>query len=359
MKILIDTPLITIPAGVANHYLGLRNFFSKEVTYNQYIPNSFIQLKIRNAFIGKIFRAFLFVFDIIKLFFLIIKLKKPVILLNPSLGYSALFRDSIKLRIGKFFNCKIVVFIHGWDVEYFKKVNRKKFYNTWKFVDGFIVLASQFKLQLQDLGINSPILVTTTKVDDKIFSFSNTIAKQSMKNLLFLARIEKAKGLSITIQALTILQKKYPYLNLRVVGSGTYLEEAIQEVKKNNVNNVYFTGALFGENLLAEYKKADVYILPTSHGEGMPTTILEAMAFGLPVISRPVGGIVDFFENDKMGFLIESLDPHDFASKIEVLLNDKNRINFISEYNKSFAYTNFRASKVAQQLEKFLHEISS
>ena len=45
----------------------------------------------------------------------------------------------------------------------------------------------------------------------------------------------------------------------------------------------------------------------------MPTVVLEAMAFGLPILTRNVGGLVDFFKNDKMGFITDSLEPKDFS----------------------------------------------
>lgn len=48
----------------------------------------------------------------------------------------------------------------------------------------------------------------------------------------------------------------------------------------------------------------------------MPSSVLEAMAFGLPVITRPVGGLKDFFENVKMGFITESKTLGGFAPRI-------------------------------------------
>jgi glycosyltransferase involved in cell wall biosynthesis len=89
----------------------------------------------------------------------------------------------------------------------------------------------------------------------------------------------------------------------------------------------------------------------------MPTSVLEAMAFGLPVITRPVGGLVDFFENDKMGYLIESLNPLDYAQKIDLLINDIEKANAIANYNMEYAHEYFLASKVARQLEKILSKI--
>lgn len=45
----------------------------------------------------------------------------------------------------------------------------------------------------------------------------------------------------------------------------------------------------------------------------MPTVVLEAMAFGLPVVTRAVGGLCDFFEDGKMGRITNSMNPMDYA----------------------------------------------
>jgi len=105
-----------------------------------------------------------------------------------------------------------------------------------------------------------------------------------------------------------------------------------------------------------EFLGADLYILPTYH-EGMPTTVLEAMAFGLPVITRPVGGLKDFFENNKMGFAIESFDPEDYVQHIEMLINDIGLAQRMSEYNKKYAKEHFLASRIAERLESVLRSI--
>lgn len=359
MKILINTPFISSPAGVSNHYLGLKDYFSKNVAYNQYWTVNFIRRNIRFKILHKPLRLFFMFFDIIKFIFLILVYRRPIILLNPSFGCTALKRDAYFLRVGKFFGCKVAVFIHGWDKTYLEKVFRKEesFSYIWYKADAFFVLANEFKRYLQQLGVLSPIYLTTTKVDDRLFGNKCKKKIEIVSTILFLARVEKAKGIYTAIDAFEILVKKYPEMILRIVGGGGALEEAKTYIAKQQLRNVYFTGPLKGKELQQEFLNADLYILPTTHGEGMPTSVLEAMAFGLPVITRPVGGLVDFFEDDKMGYLIESLNPKDYAEKIEWLINDIDKANSISYYNIQYAKNHFAASKVAQQLESILLEI--
>lgn len=358
MRILINTPLITIPAGVSNHYLGLKPYFSKNVIYNQYLTNNYIKQKFPHIF--KPLRILTFVYDILKFIFLLIVNGFPLVLLNPSFGHRALHRDEIFLKIAKLFGAKVVVFIHGWDKDYLDSVisGQNKFSLVWRKADAFFVLANEFKMNLEQLGIQAPIYLTTTKVNDKLLIGVPDIKEFSkIRNLLFLARVEKAKGILITIEAFVSLQKKYPDLSLRVVGSGNMLEAAKDLVSEREINNITFTGPLHGEDLKSEYSNADVYILPTTHGEGMPTSVLEAMAFGLPVITRPVGGLKDFFENEKMGYMIESLEPENYALSIELLIQNINKTKEISSFNKVYANEHFLASNVAKQIEGILCKI--
>ena len=357
MYILINTPLINSPTGVSNHYLGLKTYFSKNVIYNQYFTYSHLKKNVRVPILNLLIRFISYFYDLIKFIAYLLYYRKPIVLLNPSFANNALKRDVIFLKIAKFFSCKVAIFIHGWDKHYLNKViqNEELFSPAWKKSDVFFVLAKEFKEILEKLGIEVPIYLTTTKVNDKLME--GVPDKKQIKivqNLLFLARVEKAKGIFTTIDSFSILYEKYPNIKLRVVGSGDMLKQSKKYAENKNLCNITFNGPLYFEDLRNEFITADLYILPTTHGEGMPTSVLEAMAFGLPVITRPVGGLKDFFENDKMGFMIESLDPTDYAAKIELLINDRSKANKISDYNKQYAKEHFMASKVAKNLEESL-----
>ena len=174
-----------------------------------------------------------------------------------------------------------------------------------------------------------------------------------MKNILFLSRIEKAKGVFEAVQTYNLLYEKYPYLKMRIVGDGSALPELKQYVKDNNIEGITFTGGLSGQTVIEEYKNADFFFFP-SHGEGMPTVVLEAMAFGLPVVTRAVGGLNDFFEDGKMGRMTDSKEPEDFVKLIEPFLQEKELTKRTSVYNHFYAKEHFLASKVAKQIEDIL-----
>ena len=314
MKVIINTPIITNPSGVSNHYLGLKDFFSEDIIYNQCYTRYYLKRTLKSQFIVIFLFPFFFISNYLRFIALLIKHKEPIVLLNPSFGKTALQRDALFIKIAKRFKCKTTVFVHGWNKEYLQKVINKKgkLSNAWYQVDAYFVLASEFKNYLLELGISVPIHLTTTKVSDKMLKGVEEKNISVIQNILFLSRVEKEKGIFVTIDTFELLHKKHPDLKLTIVGRGNALNEAESYVKKKELSNIRFTGALYGDNLSQEFLKGDIFILP-SYSEGMPTVVLEAMAFGLPVITRPVGGLVDFFEDDKMGYMIESFDPKAYA----------------------------------------------
>ena len=343
MKILITTPPLNNLAGVSSHYRGLRPYWSKDVQYFIIGPSKW--------------RTVLFPFYVLKFIYNICLFKPDIVLINPSMTKKAIFRDFTYLNVAKLFKCKVAIMFHGFHVEEVtgKEKTIKNQLNRCSIV---FVLSNIFKTTLKNWGVSTPIYTTTTQVSDSLIRDFNIHSRTGrVNNILYLARVTKAKGIFVALDVFKELSKKYPKLNYTVVGNGADLKAAIEYAKINNIPNLAFTGGLSGESLIEAYKNADLYLF-TSYHEGMPTSVLEAMAFGLPVITRPVGGLIDFFETAKMGYLINSDTASDYMEVFDQLLNNPALVKDISNYNHQYATSNFLASKVAHQIERELNNIS-
>jgi glycosyltransferase involved in cell wall biosynthesis len=175
-----------------------------------------------------------------------------------------------------------------------------EFLRKYQYADAFLVLASSFKKQIENWGITSPVYLTTTKFDDNLYKDIDFSRKHFNNMLLFQAHIEKEKVIFTALEAFKRLQADFPELKMKVARNGGALKQAVEFTYNNEMQNVEFLGTLSGEDLISAFKESDICILPT-WGEGMPTSVLEAMPFGHPVITRPVGGIVDFLRNAQNG----------------------------------------------------------
>lgn len=297
-------------------------------------------------------------YDVTKFMCLLAFRRCDLVLLNPSLGRTAILRDSVFLWLAKRFGKRAIVFFHGWDPRHERLIDSQPggFLQKFHAADAFIVLSEQFRAKLRAWGIRAPVFLSTTKVDDRMISDFDPVRKRRSKTLLFLARLELNKGILISLEAFSRVLENHPEARFLIAGTGSALTAAREQVEGRSIRNVEFLGSLSGEDLIAAFRGADVYVLPTLH-EGMPASVLEAMAFGLPVVTRPVGGIADFFQDRRMGYLTESLDPGWFASAIDTLFSDPELMHRMGLYNHAYVRRHFLASKVARQLEDIMAQL--
>lgn len=348
MRILINTPNWKRPelGGVANHYYGLRPYWTENVRYN-------IVGSRNKPGTGKYWLPY----DLIKTVFKILFFRPNVVMVNTSLGNNALRRDAIFMNLAHAMGKKVVVHFHGFNVNYAKEINVPRFLEMFQNASGFIVLSNAIKKQLEDWGVRQSIYLSTTKVDERMLDgFDMSCRNGEIKNVLYLGRMEREKGIYISLDIYKLLQQEHPELQFTVVGNGSELEAAKCYAGERGINNITFTGALTGKALSEQYQKADLYLFTSFH-EGMPTSVLEAMCFGLPVVTRPVGGLVDFFENGKMGQMVDSFDAVDFVQPIEDLLKKPLEVKAMSEYNHDYGVSHFLASNVAMHIEQILREL--
>ena len=149
------------------------------------------------------------------------------------------------------------------------------------------------------------------------------------KVLLFCARVVKDKGVDTLQDVWRILHKKFPDALLYVVGGG--LNELLDELRTLSAeldDSIKVIGEVDAPQEF--YQLADVYIFPSRH-EGLPTSLLEAMASGLPAVTSDIGGCEDVIANDVNGYRVYSEDADAFAEKISLLFEDDERRKIFSE----------------------------
>jgi len=158
-----------------------------------------------------------------------------------------------------------------------------------KYVDRIIVISEDIKKELMRNGFpNEKLLYIANGVDSNRFTPAKTHTYLGAKNICFVGRLEKQKGVVYLIKAMGIISAKVHEVVLFIVGNGwlrTFLEELSQSMKLGN--HIIFVGEK--DDALPYYQQSDILILP-SESEGMSNVLLEAMACGLSVVVSDVGG---------------------------------------------------------------------
>lgn len=135
-----------------------------------------------------------------------------------------------------------------------------------------------------------------------------------------------------------------------IAGIGEELENIKDYVQRNELKNVEFAGHVEGQAKQNVFRKSHVYLFP-SYYEGMPTSVLEAMGFGLPVVCSNAGALAEFFEDGIMGFRIDDMNAQLFADALLKLSSDQERSQIIGVFNSKYARNRFLASESVAAIE--------
>lgn len=166
--------------------------------------------------------------------------------------------------------------------------------------------------------------------------------------VLSVGELNKNKNHETAIKAIAGLKNKN--IHYIVAGVGRLDKHLINVAEECNVkNNVHLLGRR--EDIAELCDLADIFCFP-SYREGLPVSLMEAMASGLPCVVSNIRGNSDLIENGQGGFLISPTDTNTFADKINTLISDEKLCAEMGEINKKNIVT-FSSENV----EKMMREI--
>ena len=155
-------------------------------------------------------------------------------------------------------------------------------------------------------------------------SFFYPLNHKDNKNqyVLYTGRLSTEKGLIDLIKSAKYVHENFPIIKFVIAGSGSLKTRLRKMVSDFNLEkNFRFAGYVNHGTLLKYYQNATLYVLP-SYREGLPTTLLEAMSCGLPVVGTAIAGISDVIVDRKTGILVPPKSPEKLANAIMELIAD-------------------------------------
>lgn len=241
------------------------------------------------------------------------------------------------------------------------RVFAMKYYEKTKIfedIDKFICTCEFSKNKLIEGGIpENKISCVPTFID----ASSIKPCYENDKYFLFLGRMAHQKGTIYAIEAMKYLYDT-DYV-LKITGEITNSEEdqqILEFIKNNNLEKkVIFTGFKHGLELQNLISKSTCVVCPAIWYENMPNTVIEAYAYGKPVVASNIGSLAEIVEDKKTGFLFKMKDSKDLAKKLMLFVNNnklsstmghKARIkvekDFCEDYHMSKVVSILRNSKL-------------
>ena len=260
--------------------------------------------------------------------------KKMIIYHGP---YSSKFTKGYNLK------CKVSDFIYLFHKDYKNTPCIAKS----KLAEEFLRKKGFKNVTTIGVGLDNARFNEKVNKNQKVIELENAKKDEKLRYLLYIGKIERRRNTLFLINLLNEINKTKNNVKLILIGKGEskYIEKVKNEIEKYNLDDkIIYIEKMKQEELSNIYKISDIFLLPTEY-EIFGMVLLEAMYFGLPVITTYNGGSSTIIENGKNGF-IEDININKW--KDIILKNLYNKV--VSVNAKKTIEDNYIWNKLSQKL---------
>lgn len=278
---------------------------------------------------------------------------------TPGQTFLGVLKYAPFILLSKFLGKELIVHIHGnYVYEQYNQLNSFK-----KRIFHYLLSLSNKGIVLSEALINN---LTPFLPPDKIFVLPNfynkSLTEQPLNktfdklNICFLSNLMNEKGIFYLIDALSELSAKGISFKASIAGhvEQSQRDKILNRIKQ--IKEVTYAGVVTGEAKRKLLHEANVFVLPTFYKmEGLPISIIEAMATGNVIISTNHAAIPDLVTEGENGFLVNKKSADQILEKLLFLANEPKKAKDISARNIVKAKNNFCSKKFSQRLLEIIH----
>jgi phosphatidylinositol alpha-1,6-mannosyltransferase len=219
---------------------------------------------------------------------------------------------------------------------------------------------------------SEPISSLPCTLDEKLLTATpvengrHPLLSNEQRVILTVARMdasEQYKGHDVVLRALSSVIAKVANLTYVIVGGGDdrpRLESLAREL--GVANHVVFTGEISDSELVAFYRRSELFVLPARSvvdspnpkGEGFGIVFLEAMAFGKPVVGPRYGAPAEIIRDGQNGVLVDPEDPDSVAEALLRLLANPDVAQAMGEIGRNYVRANYSYGAFREKLREAL-----
>ena len=283
---------------------------------------------------------------------------------NTSVDPRGFWREVVLVAVARAFGRRVVYQIHGGTLDRLTAppLMRAIARAAYGAPDALVVLARAEQEQFARLGGVKRLVVVPNAIDVAALQTpGGRMHSGQVRRLAYLGRLVDGKGLFELLEAVATLRAEPAFgsLELRIAGSGDARERLAAEIARRGLGDaVTLVGSVQGEAKAKFLQESDVFLLP-SESEGMPYSVLEAMAAGTPVVASRVGGIPDVVTDGEHGRLVPPRDPGAIAAALRELAASPERLREQSRACEARAQTEFGLDRLARQFAALYRELGA
>lgn len=268
-------------------------------------------------------------------------------------------RKRLLLPIAKLFGKKVIVHFHAFSVD---STICGKYRSIYEYLfckaDMIIVLSEYWKRMLvSEINLDGDKIRIIYNPCPQVESRPSDMSISSInKQILYAGTVCHRKGYEDMIRAFSKVAAVHPDWKIVFAGNGEIEQGKALADKLNILEQTLFLGWVNGDAKDKAFRDATIFCLP-SYAEGFPMGVLDAWAYGLPVITTPVGGIPDIAIDGKNMLLFKPGDIDTLAIQMDRMMSDNSLRETIAGESVYLANTTFNIDNINKALGELYSEL--
>jgi glycosyltransferase involved in cell wall biosynthesis len=276
--------------------------------------------------------------------------------LNTSFNPLSILRDFALAKLAARAKKPILLHVHGGKFlarEFENKQLAQIAEQTARLAQVLIVLSDLEREIIEKRWQNLNVAVLPNAVEMPVASFAPRNNPKPF--VLFLGRLHESKGLREIVAACRKLKLAGFDFAFRAFGAGESENRFVAEMTDVLGRDFYFGGVAAGNLKEKEFSQADIFVLPSRYGEGLPLALLEAMAHGCICIATEMASLASVIENNSNGFLIEPQNAAQLAQTLQFLFENRAAWENLRENARRTIAAKFRLNDYIRNLEQIYY----
>jgi glycosyltransferase involved in cell wall biosynthesis len=351
MNILITAPSLDVNKNVSGISSVVNTIIAnnKEINYTHFLSGREDGQTSPLQRIAALSKGYLLLVNILK------KKNINLVHLNLSLNPKSIYREYLFFQISKLFKKKVILHLHGGKYLLQRPSSwllKRMMLGMYQNSERVVCLSSFEKEIIQNTYKIDNLGVLENTIDNQFLDLHKDAGVNGPLVVLFMGRLHESKGIHVILASIrNLIEKGQKNIQFIFCGLGPLLGDILQ-LEQQYPRQVHYMGVVNGKMKNDMLARAQVFILPSLYGEGLPMALLEAMAAGLVPIVTNDGSINNVVTHGKTGFIIKKNDPALLTSQIEELLADPDNLKAISKNVKTYAVNNFSISRYVTSLNE-------
>lgn len=272
---------------------------------------------------------------------------------------ASFWRKLLFVRLGKLFSRPVILHLHGGEfLEFYRGCpawQKKLVRRALESADRVVVLSSTWRDRIRKISEHMRIAVLPNPVS---VPAGAVIRDGSEFRVLFLGRLERAKGVFELIEAFAGLRREHAGAVLTLGGEGDFAAVRQRLAELEIAASVELPGWVVGATKEALLRSADAFVLP-SHAEALPVSMLEAMAYGIPVIVSRVGSVPEVIADGEQGLLTDVGDVQGTLAALRKLAASPEARRRLGQAGRVLIASTYAADRVCAQLAAIYADVLS